>query len=113
MGDSEIAYFETRVIRHRTDAGTEEYAIHEVYYGKEGEIITHTLEALSPRRSSLEELKSALITLLEEGGGEITTGDLNYSYPREYIEDWLCCIDDPPIESLERATVDTPASRRS
>jgi hypothetical protein len=38
--------------------------------------------------------------MLEEGGSEIKSGDLGYSYPREDVEDWLCCIDDPPVELI-------------
>jgi hypothetical protein len=55
MQSGSISHFDTRVIRHRTETGSDEFAVHEVYYGSDGRIISHTLEALSPRRSSIEE----------------------------------------------------------
>lgn len=33
--NDEIKYFQTRVMRHITKDGAEEYAIHEVYFGQD------------------------------------------------------------------------------
>src|SRR5947209_4892591 len=78
MAEESIAYFGPRVMRHRTETGEERFAIHEVYFGKDGQVITHTEDALSDRASSIDQLRDVLQRLLEQEGAEMTTGDLNY-----------------------------------
>ncbi len=102
MGDesSKIAYWEDRVMVHKTD-GMEEFGIHEVYFGEDGEVVTYTEDVLSPRAGSVEELKRLLLELLDQEGDEVVSGDFGYSYPKEVIRDWLDCVDEPVLEYRE------------
>lgn len=98
MESDRIAYFEPRVMRHRKGTGDEEYAIHDVYFSEDGRVVRYTLDALTPREPTVEQLKATLARLLEENGAEITTGDLHYTYDREEVEDWLQCTEKPSID---------------
>jgi hypothetical protein len=84
-------------MRHMGPSGQEEYAMHDVYFGEDDQVITYTAEALSPRRPTVEELRAALKELCLQGVDEVVTGDLAYSYPIERIHEWLQYIDEAPL----------------
>lgn len=98
MASDNIAYFEPRVMRHRKETGEEEYAVHDVYFSDDGRVLRYTRDALSPREPTVEQLRAALVRFLAEGEDAITTGDLNYTYDREDVEDWLKSLEAPPID---------------
>jgi hypothetical protein len=97
--DSEpVSYVEPRVMRHRTAAGSEEYAIHEVYLGADRQVQAYTQDALSPREPTIEDLRVRLTSLLKREDEKVLTGDLRYAYCKEDIEWWLEHIDDAPLD---------------
>lgn len=95
---TEISYWEARVMRHSKQEGADEFAIHEVYFSENDEIVTWTEEALSPRENSVEALRETLERFLTQPNEEIECGDLHYSYAKEDIEYWLRRIDQPVID---------------
>lgn len=95
-----LAYYEPRVMVHRT-GGCIEYAIHEVYFDRSGNVATYTLEALSPRCGSMGELQETLLSFLRGESDTVVMGDLGYEYSREAIEWWLEAFDAPPLEFEE------------
>jgi hypothetical protein len=97
----ELSYWEPRVMRHREHDGTEEYAIHEVYFNTNQEAVMWTEDSLSAREPSLERLRDALERLLKSGHDEVTTGDLGYTYDREYIQEWLDSLSQPVLDYVE------------
>lgn len=96
--DERDSYWEPRVMRHHYEDGSEEYAIHEVYFDGNGNVKRYTQDALSPRGPSLDELRDSLVCLIEENAEEVTAGDLGYFYHRTYIEEWIRCLDDPVVD---------------
>lgn len=94
---SGMAYFEPRVMAHQT-RGRTEYAIHDVYFDRSGRVVNYTSDALSPRCGTVAELRAALLELLSADGSHVVSGDLQYDYPREEIEEWLVACDAPIIE---------------
>ncbi|HTE19829.1 MAG TPA: hypothetical protein VK689_15805 [Armatimonadota bacterium] len=97
-GMKRMCNFEPRVMRHGRGTPREEFAIHEVYCTQDGEAVTYTEDALSPRASSIEGLRRALLELLRSGKADITCGDLGYSYAPEDAEQWLSSIEQPPVD---------------
>ncbi|HTE16746.1 MAG TPA: hypothetical protein VK689_00020 [Armatimonadota bacterium] len=86
------------MIRHGGGTGREEFAIHEVFFSEDGDVVTHTLDALSPRASTVEVLRRALLDMLGSGKADITAGDLGYSYAPEDVEQWLASTEQPPVD---------------
>lgn len=87
-------------MRHFRPDGTEEYAIHDVFFNSAGESITWTIEALSPRMPSVQALKAELSQLLREtqqSGSEIMCGDAGDHVTSADIECWLKYVDDEPL----------------
>ena len=96
--DQEIAYWMPRVMRHQIHPNGEEYGIHEVYFGKDNEVVAYTEDALSPRASSVSSLKTTLLGLLVQGQPTITSGDLGYDYTTDDVQAWLGSLEDQPID---------------
>jgi len=94
----DIHYWQPRVMRHSTNLKKEEYAIHEVYFNINDEVITYTCDALSSREASVELLKTELIKLRDYSTDEIILGDYGYIYDKEDIVFWLEFIDKPVID---------------
>lgn len=91
-------YWQPRVMKHNI-SGHGEYAIHEVYFnGRDGSVKYYSQHAFSPRVSSIEELKKAIIALLDQDTDIFIVGDLQFDHHREDIEDWLEYIDFPPFD---------------
>jgi hypothetical protein len=97
MKDKGKKYWEPRVMRH-SKGSSEEYAIHEVYFDEDGNVDGYTMDTLSPVAPSIEALRAALLSLLQQGEEEIVSGELGYTYEREEIEDWLECLNAPAID---------------
>jgi hypothetical protein len=96
---AEIAYWQPRVIRHPLPDGSAEYAVHDVYFGKDGDVITYTEHARSARKGSVAELESWIRSVLSEGKMEVVCGDLGYTHTiDEHLSHWLEHIHDPPID---------------
>jgi exonuclease III len=94
-----IAYWQPRVMRHTLADGSVEYAIHDVYFGKDGSVVTYTEHARSARMSSVAELESWIRALLAEGSVAVECGDLGYMHSAEdHLRHWLEHIHDPPID---------------
>ena len=93
-------YVEPRVMRH-SQVEQVHYAIHEVYF-EDGNVYGYTEDALSPKARTLAELRAILLRLLAGAEDEITSGDLGYVYDREYVEEWLDCLQSPPIDAPSR-----------
>ena len=98
MPQDKVSYWAPRVMRHHSAEGSEEYAIHEVYFSQDDRVVTYTVDALSPREASVEALKGKLLDLVHGGDEEMTLGDLGYTYVREDLEHWLEYVDQPPID---------------
>ena len=99
MMDEENTYWRPQVMRH--SAPKVEYAIHEVYFFKNGTVAGYTGDALSNRYESIFALKEALEELKNSGENNIKCGDLGYDYTNFDIELWLKHISDPFIEYVE------------
>ncbi len=96
--ESQLAYWEPRVMRHQDPSGRVEFAVHEVYFDTNGAVVSWTPDAVSPRAPTVEALREALRALLASGGEEMVLGDLGETYPREDLEWWLQNLDLPPLE---------------
>ena len=83
-------------MRHRKEDGTEEYAIHDVYFTDAGQVKAYSEDALSPREPSVAKLKETLLALPQHE--EVQLGDLGYAYCPEDIHYWLKNIDREPID---------------
>lgn len=93
------AYYQARVMRHRLDDGSFEFAVHDVFFGDDDGVLTYTIEARSPRKRSVAELKAWIISVITSGEPEVVCGDLGYAHSIEdHLMDWLELIDEPPIE---------------
>lgn len=95
-----LSYFHPNVMLHKRPNGEEEYAVHDVFFNESGDAIDWTIEALSPRMPSVQNLKEELIRLLQEkkhSGHEIICGDAGDQTAAADIEFWLEYIDGPPI----------------
>ncbi len=97
---TEISYWEARVMRHAKQGGPDEFAIHEVYFSENDEIVTWTEDTLSPREDSVQGLRETLEWFLAQPNEHIECGDLHYSYAKEDIENWLSHIDQPVIDYI-------------
>ena len=93
-----LTFWQPRVLRHRLPDGSAEYAIHEVYFTKDGSVVTCTEDALSDRRSSVADMESWIRLVLSEGKVEIVCGDLGYTYDEENLGHWLLHVHEPPID---------------
>lgn len=99
MGKLEdLTYWRPQVMRHRLPNGRFEYAVHEVYFSADGSVVTDTVDALSERKGSVEELAAWLLGKLPEAEEGIVCGDLEYTYGDEDLTLWLAHIHDPPID---------------
>ena len=83
-------------MRHTQEQGEQTFAVHEVYFGSEGQVIAYTEDAISPHAATVSKLREAIILLLKRE--KPVSGDLGYVYPHEDIREWLNNIDLPPIE---------------
>jgi hypothetical protein len=98
-------------MRHRLSTGEEAFCVHEVYLRDDGQVATYTEDALSPRVASLDELRSALVNLLEQNQEEVVCGDLGYGYDREYVEEWLESLQLPVLDYEQRCASHTCDAR--
>ena len=96
--NKEINYWQPRVMRHIGGRKGDEYAIHEVYFDKDDNVVTYTSDALSPLETSVINLKNILLKCLNQVSDEIALGDSQYPYSRKDIEFWLSFIDESPID---------------
>jgi hypothetical protein len=90
--DERLVRFQSRVMRHRKSEG-DEFAIHEVYLNAQDQVVTYTLDALSPRVRSVEQLRMTIEGLILRNDEGIETGDQNFFYSRGDMEEWLRCLD--------------------
>ncbi len=106
---SGVKYWDVRAVRHRSPDGVSLYAIHEVYFDGNDKALAMTEDALSACALSVSELKKQIQHLLAKGTGQVRSGDLQYDYDREYVEDWVDACDAPVIdrESKEELTAPT------
>lgn len=95
-----IAYYQERVMRHGHGEGGE-VAVHEVLFGEDDSVLGYTEDAVSPRAASVEELAAVLKGLLETEGDEVVCGDLNYTYDKVDIQNWLSCLAHPALDYAE------------
>jgi hypothetical protein len=99
MSETRITHWQPRVIRHTYSDGRTEYAIHDVYFGENDQVVTYTEDALSPREDSIAALERALSRLWELSAQEpVQSGDLQYDYEREDIQEWLQAISLDPVD---------------
>jgi len=90
-------YFQPRVMRHLTQEGSVEYAIHDVYFTSDGSIEGYTLHARSPRKATVGDLKRWVDDAFAQGA-PVVCGDLGYTHLPEHFAHWLEHIDEPPID---------------
>jgi hypothetical protein len=96
---AEIAYWQPRVMRHTLPDGRTEYAVHDVYFGRDGGVVTYTEHARSARKGSVAELEAWIRSAIAEGQAEVVCGDLGYTHMAEdHLTHWLEHIHDPPID---------------
>lgn len=95
--EDDIDYFQPRVMRHLTLDGEVEYAIHDVYFNRRGEVVLWTDAARSDRASSVAALKQKILDLVQSGVDEAVCGDIGYAHLRSHFEHWLEHIDDDVI----------------
>lgn len=95
-----VSYFQPRIMAHRRADG-KEYAIHDVYFNENGHIEGYTVQARSPRETSIEKLRQNLMALMNQDAEEFILGDLGYSYSKDDIQFWLEFIEYPPLDHVE------------
>ncbi len=96
---AEIAYWQPRVMRHILPNGASEYAVHDVYFGKDGGIVTYTEHARSARKGSVADLEAWIRSVLSAGAQEVICGDLGYTHTaQEHLSHWLEHLHDPPLD---------------
>ena len=91
------SFWRPQILKHTLTSGEVEYAIHEVYYTDFGNKKGYTIDALSNRFPSVEQLKNSLHEYIVSTESVFICGDKKNKYTREDIELWLCHIDDPII----------------
>jgi exonuclease III len=96
------SYWRPQILRHLTDDASELFAIHDVYFSDFGQTWGETIDALSPKFTSVEALKQFLQDFLSSEIESIRCGDKNYEYFREDIELWLKHCDDPVLDYEEK-----------
>src|SRR4051794_24034661 len=96
-----FTFWQPRVMRHSRPSGGQEYAIHEVYFAKDGVVQCYTEHALSARLPSVEELEAWTRSVLPEGESGVVCGDLGYTYDAEDLIHWLEYVRESPIEYEE------------
>jgi len=85
-------YAEPRVLLHPTSDGGIEFAIHEVYCNKFGEVVDWMDDAMSPRLPSLSALREELQNLIGQAKPPeytVVCGDEQNSYRLNEIHSWL------------------------
>ena len=90
--ESRREHAEPRILRHKTSDGSEEYAVHEVYFNVFGEVIDWTEDALSPRLPGVYALREELQKLIEHAKPpkyRVISGDKQQSYRVSEVRAWL------------------------
>ena len=96
--DEQVTFWQPRVMKHRMPLGGEQFAVHEVYFdGRDGHIKFYSKDAMSPRETSVDRLKSKLLELLDHDEDEFAPGDLGFMHHKDDIRFWLEFIDFPPF----------------
>src|SRR5262245_32155750 len=94
-----IAFWQPRVMRHSLADGRTEYAVHDVFFGSDGVVVTYTVHARSARKGSVTELEAWIRSVLADGQAEVVCGDLGYTHSAdEHLRHWLEHLHDPPID---------------
>src|SRR5262245_45167317 len=93
-----LTFWRPQVMRHSLPGGENEYAIHEVYFAKDGVVHSYTEDALSPRMASVDELDAWIRSVLPEAESGVTCGELGHTYDAEDLTLWLEHVRDQPID---------------
>ncbi len=93
-----IAYWEPRVMSTLADGMWTDCAVHEVYFNAVHQPVAWTRDALSPRASSVQELRDRLRALLQQDNDEVACGDQGYTYPKTRVLEWLLSLDEAILD---------------
>ncbi len=91
-------YWRPQILRHKRNDGSEEYAVHEAFYGDYGKTWGPTESAVSNRFASVQTLRASLEQFLESGVESMICGDRGYRYYCEDVELWMRHIEDPVLD---------------
>ncbi len=92
------SYFEPRVVRHRLDDGSEEFAVHDVYFRSSGRIEGMTIHARSVRCGSVAGLHDWILNQISANVESVVCGDLGYEHTIDDLKWWLQKLCDPVID---------------
>src|SRR5262245_11878636 len=92
------SFWRPQVMRHHTEGGGVEYAVHDVYFDDHGRPTSWTEHARSPRLPSVDKLREWIEQRLRVPAEGVSCGDLGYEHRHGDFALWRRHADDAPLD---------------